>query len=360
MDASPAKKRLDQHDITNAFYIVTFFEIACRKLKFHPHYEGTSLAKKRRTLRLQPQEDTQDLGLGSKVAAQSRTRFLNRNGSFNVERTGQSFLRTLNPYHALLSMSWLKFHSMVVLSYFLVNILFALAYLACGSGAIEGSGAISLGQRFFDAFFFSVQTLATIGYGRMSPAGLAANIVVAFEALTGLFGFALATGLLFARFSRPNARIQYSERAVIAPYHDITGFMFRIVNERLNQLIEVNATLTFSRMETHNDKRVRKFYSLPLERNKVTFFPLHWTIVHPIDEKSPLYGVTQKGLEESDAEFAILLTAIDETFSQTVHSRSSYKDDEVVVGARFRDMFLPPENGIVRVDLRRLSEIEHV
>lgn len=253
------------------------------------------MAKRRRTA-VQPQEDTQDLGLGSKVAAQSRTRFLNRDGSFNVERTGQSFFRALNPYHALLSMSWLKFYSMVVLAYFLVNVIFALAYLACGPGSIEGSGAASLGERFFDDFFFSIQTLATIGYGRMSPAGFAANIIVAFEALTGLFGFALATGLLFARFSRPNAKIRYSDKAVVAPYRDITGFMFRIVNERQNQLIEVTATLTFSRMEKHNDKRVRKFYALPLERTKVTFFPLHWTIVHPIDEKSPLFGVTQKEL----------------------------------------------------------------
>ncbi len=194
----------------------------------------------------------------------------------------------------------------------------------------------------------------------MSPSGFAANVVVAFEALTGLFGFALATGLLFARFSRPNAKIQYSENAVIAPFHGITGFMFRIVNERQNQLIEVNATLTFSRMETHNGRQVRKFYPLPLERDKVTFFPLHWTIVHPIDEKSPLFGVTHKELIESDAEFAILLTGIDETFSQSVHSRSSYKFDEVVVGAKFRDMFLPMENGIVRVDLRRLSDIEQI
>ena len=257
-------------------------------------------------------------------------------------------------------MSWAKFYTMVVLSYFLVNVFFALAYLACGADAIQGSSALNVGERFFDAFFFSVQTLATIGYGKMSPSGFAANIVVAFEALTGLFGFALATGLLFARFSRPNAKIQYSEKAVIAPFHNITGFMFRIVNERQNQLIEVAATLTYSRVETHNGRQVRRFYPLSLEREKVTFFPLHWTIVHPIDEQSPLFGVTQKDLEESDAEFAILLTAIDETFSQAVHSRSSYKYDEVIVGAKFRDMFLSSEDGIVRVDLRRLSDIEQV
>jgi inward rectifier potassium channel len=318
------------------------------------------LATKRKKTPPPPKDDTQDLGLGSKITLQERTRFLNRDGSFNVERKGQSFFRALNPYHALLSMSWLKFYVMVVLSYFLVNTVFALLYMACGLEAIQGSGATSVGARFFDAFFFSVQTLATIGYGKMTPSGFGANIVVAFEALTGLFGFALATGLLFARFSQPNAKIQYSEKAVVAPFQGITGFMFRIVNERQNQLIEVAATLSYSRIEHVDGRKIRRFYQLPLERSKVVFFPLNWTIVHPIDEKSPLFGVTQKDLEATDAEFAILLTAIDETFSQTVHSRSSYKFDEVVVGAKFKDMFLPPQNGIVRVDMRLLSEIEMV
>ena len=313
----------------------------------------------RRIHKAQPlADDTRDFGLGSKITQQSRARFLNKDGSFNVERTGQPFFRSLSPYHALLSMSWAKFHAMVVMAYFFVNIVFGCAYVLCGPDALLGSGATNLSGRFFDAFFFSVQTLATIGYGKMSPSGFAANTIVAFEALTGLFGFALATGLLFARFSRPSAQIQYSEKSVIAPYRGITGYMFRIVNERRNQLIEVNATVTLSRVEFHGGKPVRKFYPLSLERQKVTFFPLHWTIVHPVDEQSPLFGVTQKQLEESDAEFSILLTAIDETFSQTVHSRSSYKYDEVVVGAKFRDMFVPSDDGVMRVDMRRLSEIE--
>ena len=307
-----------------------------------------------------PADDTRDFGLGSKITQQTRTRFLNKDGSFNVERKGQSFLRSLSPYHALLSVSWTKFYAMVVVAYFAVNTFFGCAYLLCGPEALQGSTGSTLVGRVFDAFFFSVQTLATIGYGKMSPNGLAPNIIVAFEALTGLFGFALATGLLFARFSRPNAQIQYSEQAVIAPYRGITGFMFRIINERKNQLIEVNATVTFSRMETIDGYSSRRFYPLPLERQKVVFFPLNWTIVHPIDEQSPLYGVTQQDLENSDAEFSILLTAIDETFSQTVHSRSSYKFEEVVVGARFKDMFVPSTDGVTRIDVRRLSEIEKV
>jgi inward rectifier potassium channel len=309
---------------------------------------------------LPPPEDTKDFGLGSKVTGLTRTRFLNKDGSFNVERTGESFIGSLSPYHTLLTVSWAKFNSMVVLSYFIVNLLFAAGYMLCGPGALDGSTSTTFTQRFWDAFFFSVQTLATIGYGKMSPSSLASNILVAVEALTGLFGFALATGLLFARFSRPTAKIQFSEKAVVAPYRDISGFMFRIVNERKNQIIELAATVTFSKMESHNGKRIRRFYRLSLERDKVTFFPLNWTIVHPIDEQSPLFGVTEKDLKESDAEFAILLSGIDEIFSQTVHSRSSYKYDEVVVGAKFKDMFLPSEDGVARIDIRLLSDMERV
>ena len=305
-------------------------------------------------------DETKDFGLGSRITQQSRTRFLNKDGSFNVERKGIPFLRSLSPYHALLTMSWPKFHSFIVLAYVLTNVLFAFGYMLCGVGALHGSAAVSVLDRFSDAFFFSVQTLATIGYGGISPSGLPANIIVACEALTGLFGFALATGLLFARFSRPNAQVIFSRKAIIAPYRDIKGFMFRVINERRNQLIEVEIKLTFSRMEMHNGKRVRRFHLLDLERQKVTFFPLHWTIVHPIDEKSPMYGITQESLEESDAEFSILLTAIDETFSQTVHTRSSYKYDEVIVGAKFRDMFISSDDGMVRVDVRRLHETEAV
>ena len=164
----------------------------------------------------------------------------------------------------------------------------------------------------------------------------------------------------FARFSRPLAHILYSDQAVIAPYRGITGFMFRTVNERRNQLIEVKARVSFSRMVNENGRRIRRFEPLSLERTTVPFFPLHWTLVHPIDEKSPLKGVTAESLRESEAEFTILLTGTDETFSQTVHSRSSYLADEVVVGARFKDMFVDRGDGRPRIDMRRFHELERV
>jgi inward rectifier potassium channel len=257
-------------------------------------------------------------------------------------------------------MSWTRFYGLVLGLYLVINLLFAGAFLLCGEGALLGAPGHTTGGRALDAFFFSVQTLATIGYGRISPEGLAANTLVAVEALVGMMGFALATGLLFARFSRPTAQIVFSRQAVIAPYRNIEGFMFRIANERTNELFEVQATVIFSRLEGETDKRVRRFHTLTLERSKVMFFPLHWVIVHPMDESSPLFGATAEQLLDGEAEFLVLLTAIDETFSQAVHARSSYRAEEVVVGARFSDMFQRDEEGLTGIDLRRIHDLESV
>src|SRR6185503_282417 len=206
------------------------------------------------------------------------------------------------------------------------------------------------------------ETFATIGYGNIIPTSPAAHVIVTIESLIGLLGFALATGLLFARFSRPTAKIIFSQRAIVAPYGDITAFEFRITNARANQIIELEAKILFAQFEKDEEgKSVRRFYPLTLERDKVVFFPLSWTIVHPVDETSPLYGLTHEDLRRTDAEFLILLTGIDETFSQTVHARSSYKADEVVWNARFANVFNRAlENDMLTIDVRRIDVIERV
>ena len=305
------------------------------------------------------EEDNRDLGFGSRVLQQSHQRFINRDGSFNVSRTGFSFFRSLSVYHFLLTITWGRFLLLLVAFYFSTNLLFAFGYFLCGPDALLGSKAITLGERFQESFFFSVQTLATIGYGGLSPSGFIANFLVTIQALIGGLGFALATGLVFARFSRPNAKIMLSDRAVIAPYKDMKAFEFRIVNVRDAQLVEVQATVVLSRMEERHGKRSRNFHELSLERTGVKLFPLHWVVVHPIDENSPLKDVTQEQLAASDAEFIVLLSGIDETSSQSVHVRSSYKHDEVVWGAKFADMFTPSD-GVIQVDMRKLHDIQVV
>ncbi|HUL45148.1 MAG TPA: ion channel [Bacteroidota bacterium] len=300
-----------------------------------------------------------DLGLGSRVAEKSRVRFLNRDGSFNVIRRGLSFFRSQNTYHALITMSWSKFFFLIVAGYFATNAFFALCYLLCGADALQGFQTLSPENRLLEDFFFSIQTIATIGYGGVSPATVSANLVVSVESLVGLLGFALVTGLLFARFSRPSAQIIYSQHAIVAPYRGATAFEFRIANERSNELIELACTVTMSRIEQDRQGNpIRKFYPLTLERDRVVFFPLHWVVVHPIDGNSPLNNETEDSLRESDAEFLILVTGTDETFSQTVHSRSSYKYHEVRWGWKFSDMFLSSDNQKVGIDLRKIHDIE--
>jgi inward rectifier potassium channel len=299
-----------------------------------------------------------DLGFGAVVATESQLRLLNRDGSFNVRREGLRALASLSIYHQLLTISWPRFLSLVGLGYLSLNALYALAYFACGPDAIRGAGIETTGNsEYLRAFFFSVQTFATIGYGHLSPAGLIPNLLVTLESLTGLLGFALATGLLFARFSRPTAKILYSERAIVAPYHDITAFEFRITNARSNQLIEVEMKVILSRFRDR-DRSSREFIQLKLERDRVTFFPLAWTGVHPIDEDSPLRGLSHADLVASEAEFLVLVSGNDETFAQFVHSRSSYKASELVWGARYTNLYVPPERGMLRIDVSRLNDFE--
>lgn len=301
-----------------------------------------------------------DLGFGRRVAEESRVRLLNHDGSFNVARLGLPFFRSLHLYHSLLTMSWPKFLFMVGIGYLVVNVLFAVGFLLCGPGALSGSTASGIGPRLLEAFFFSVQTLSTIGYGGLTPARLAANLVVTFEALSGLMIVALATGLFFARFSRPRARIVFSDNALVAPFQGMTAFQFRLANERNSQLTNVEATVVLNRFEMRDGGRTRRFHPLKLERERVMFMPLHWVVVHPIDEQSPLRGVTREDLLAGDAEFLILLTGLDETYSQTVHARSSYKADEVIWNAKFADMYMPRQDGLISVDLSKISALEEL
>ncbi|HEX9493296.1 MAG TPA: ion channel [Thermoanaerobaculia bacterium] len=311
--------------------------------------------------RSRPAEDINlDLGFGAVVSRESRQRLLNRDGSFNVKRDGLSVWQELSPYHFLLTIGWPKFLTLVGIAYIASNTLFAFAYLACGHHALSGfSTATPLG-RFWIAFFFSVETIATIGYGNIVPATLAANLLMTFESLFGILAFALIAGIVFGRFARPVALILFSEKAVIAPYRGITAFMFRIVNQRSSQIVDLNARVLLARLKDGTKTAEREFIPLKLERDRVALFPLSWTVVHPIDKDSPLRGYrTAADFENCDSEFLVLLDGFDETLSQDVHTRSSYKDDEIVVGARFKNIFNPPRpDGTISIDISRLHEIE--
>ena len=213
---------------------------------------------------------------------------------------------------------------------------------------------------FVRGFFFSVQTFATIGYGTLHPVGFLPNLLVTIESYYSLIANALVTGVVFARFARPTARIVFSDVAVVAPYQDITAFMFRLVNGRNNQLIDLKVQVIFVRFLDENGKRIRKFDTLALERRSVTFFPLTWTVVHPIDEGSPLWRCSEEDLRSSDGEFLILLTGLDETFATLVHQRSSYKPAEIKFGHKFVSIYNNKPGEKISIDVRRLSQVDKV
>ena len=302
-----------------------------------------------------------DLGFGSVVSGQSRQRLLNADGTFNVQRTGLPFLSSLNLFHTLLSMKWRTFLLLVLVLYFMSNVAFGSVYATFGPAALVDTSAEPMANMLIRGFFFSVQTFATIGYGTIHPSGIVPNLLVTLESYYSLLANALITGLVFARFARPTAKIIFSEVAVIAPYRDMEGLMFRLVNGRSSQLIEVTIKVLFARFVNEDGKTVRRFDFLDLERKNVTFLPLALTVVHPITEDSPLRGLTQADLNATDAELLILITATDETFAQVVHTRSSYKPHEIRCGHKFVSIYNEVADGEpISIDIRKLSKVERI
>jgi inward rectifier potassium channel len=296
----------------------------------------------------------QDLGFGRVLSERHNYRLLNRDGSFNVRVTHGSTVSRFFSYHTFLNLSWPRFFLVFATGYVLLNAFFAALYVAAGPTALVGDVHIS---PFWRAFFFSVHTFATVGYGSISPATATANVIVTAETLVGLMAFAVVTGLIFARFSRPVADIRYSSCAIIAPYFGRSAFEFRVVNGRRNQLINLEATVMLSRFEGEGANRLRKFHQLKLERPKVALFPLNWTVVHPIDEDSPFFGWTKEMLMTAEAEVFVLITAVDETFAQTVNSRASYLAREIHYGRRFIVMY-QPKDGFMELDVAKLDATE--
>lgn len=304
-------------------------------------------------------EESSDPGFGAVVSTASGRRLLNADGTFNVRRDGLAWSEVVSVYHAALVASWPVFLGWVALIYLGINFVFAVAFFLCGPAAIVGPAAETLGGEFARAFFFSVETFATIGYGNLSPHGVMANVIVTVEAFIGVLAQALITGLLFARFARPTAAVTFSRRAVVAPFRGGRALMIRMANRRKNELIELAATLSYSFVETVDGDSVRRYRPLDLDRARVTFFPLAWTIVHPITPASPLWGLSAEQLEARDAEFLLLLSGIDDTFAATVHARTSYKTSELVWDAKFTNIFnAPDDDGVLSMDISRLDEVQ--
>ena len=277
-----------------------------------------------------------------------------------IKRQGRSYSICLgtypswgNLYHFLLTISWWRFLAVISAIYIAINALFALLYLVGGDG-IENARP----GNFADAFFFSVQTMASIGYGAMYPKTQYANTLVVIEALVGLLVMAVATGLIFARFSLPIAKVMFSHVAVIAPYDGVPTLMFRAANQRGNFILEAQIKVSLVRNEiTKEGNFMRRFYDLKLVRSQSPAFSLTWTVMHCIDESSPLYNQTPESLTEETAELIVTLTGIDETISQTVHSRYSYISDEILWNMRFVDILSVTQDSRRVVNMSKFHDV---
>lgn len=280
---------------------------------------------------------------------------INKDGSFNVKRVGHRMF-LYNAYQNLINLTWWKFNLLVITAYVTVNSLFALVYALLGADHFTGMETQALGNTFLEAFYFSTHTFTSVGYGNVSPDSHIANMIASFEALVGLMSFALATGLIYGRFSRPIARLLFSDNAIIRNDADMKSFQFRIANARKNTLVEMDAKVIYVTIDpvTMN----RKYHRLNLEISHIYFMPMNWTIVHKIDEESPLYGKTAKDVAAEQGEFLISITGFDDSFSQSVHTRYSYQFDELLWNKKFARPYETDDEGEIILHLNEINKLE--
>ncbi|WP_316800817.1 ion channel [Pedobacter frigidisoli] len=300
-----------------------------------------------------------DLGFGSSPVIKNQ-RVLNTDGTPNIERTGLPWFKFDDTYTRLVTMSWSRFFLVILITYLIVNSFFAVAYNIVGIENLDGAKGTTLRDQFFDAFFFSAQTISTVGYGHISPQGFITSILAAFESMLGLLAFALATGLLYGRFSRPTSKVIFSKKMVVAPYQGKTGLMCRLANLRKNALIDVEAQMFITYNETVDGKLKRSFYPLQLERSKISVLSLNWTLVHPVNEDSPVFEKSLEELKIAEVEIFVILKAFDDTFAQTLHTRTSYQDEDIEWNAKFRIMHYHNEEGKTVMDYSLFDSTEQL
>ena len=256
-------------------------------------------------------------------------------------------------YHHLVTTSWPSLIGLITLAFIFANLIFATGYYL--DQGIENARSGS----FSDMFFFSVQTMATIGYGKMEPATLFSNILVSIEALIGLLALALMTGLVFSKFSRPTARVRFTRFVVIGPRDGTLSLMIRMANMRANRIVEANIHVVLARQETTVEgDTIRRLYDLAMTRDRSAMFALSWTAVHHIVESSPLFGHTRDSMAGSEPEIIVSITGLDETFSQTIHARHTYQLDDIIWGARFGDVLVLHPDGSRSIDYEHFDEVE--
>jgi inward rectifier potassium channel len=274
----------------------------------------------------------------------------NRN-RIRIQRLGLRRVIFGDLYHYCMVAAWWQFFGLIAIVYGSTNAVFALAYFLA-PGCIENAR-----PGFLDMFFFSVQTMATIGYGKMVPITTYANTLVTLESLLGIFGVALVTGLTFAKFARPTPRVSFSKVAVVSKRDGQTSLMVRMANERQSYIVDVNLFMVLAMNDvTPEGEKIRRFHTLTLQRDRAATFALSWTAIHPIDERSAMNGIKPEDLAAKKAEVILVITGIDETFAQQVHAVASFSWDKILFGRRFSDIVTQLDDGRRILDHGRLDE----
>jgi inward rectifier potassium channel len=289
-------------------------------------------------------------------------RLLNKDGSPNIKKTGVGYFEKFSWFHSMLTMNKWKFFFIIFSFYILVNILFTLAYYLIGVENLNGLHVNTELEKFTEAFFFSAQTFTTVGYGRISPLGFTMNAVSSFQALIGLLSFAVATGLMYGRFSLPKAYIKFSEKALVSPYENIKGLMIRLAAyKNTAALTDVEAKLTLAMIVEENGKATNQFFNLTLETTKINALALSWTLVHPINEDSPIFGFTATDFANTKGELIVYIKAFDDTFSNNVIARTSFTFEELAYGYKFTPMYKRDDAGTTTVlHLEMLNDYKKV
>jgi inward rectifier potassium channel len=304
----------------------------------------------------------EDLGI-DRTAQKGRQRTINADGTYNMERKTGRLLGNFYLYHWLITASWRHYWLVVFGFYGVMNVIFATVYYAVGVDQLSGAEGATPAIRLMHCFFFSAQSFTTVGYGGIFPVGRMANFIATLEAFTGLMTFALATGTLYGRFSRPVSQIKYSKNIIISPYKDITGLQFMVANEMSSTLMEMEARVNIGWFEddgTGTGSMMRRFQQVHLEIDKIALFPTSWILNHPIDEESILYGRSMEEIKKLDIEVYVLLKGFDDIFSQTIYSRHSYMAVDFIYGAKFRKPWIINTEGRIVMDLTKVGNYDLV
>ncbi|MES2004097.1 MAG: ion channel [Bacteroidota bacterium] len=286
-------------------------------------------------------------GFSTNTNAIGNGRFINKDGSYNLVKEGLPFWKRISVFHDMLNLSTVKFVTVILVYYFIINLCFTTIYFFIGPGELTGlPQGISDWRMFKELFYFSTETYTTVGYGRVNPVGDFANLVSGIESLTGLLSLAIVTGLIYGRFSKPRSYLSFSDHALVSPYKEGTGLMFRFAAYKdKHTLTDLEIRVNIGLKVLENEEPVYKYFTLDLERSRVETMPMSWTVVHPITETSPFYGFTEEDMKNADVELYVMLRGFDDVFSNYVQQRTSYTYQEILFNRKFVPMYRESEDG---------------